>query len=78
MRTAPPGQLPTSNLLLMVVDRSQKPRSRGGGGACGNMLGARIKIGALDGGPQCHMSNLRIGYVDCHYFSNLDVNFEMV
>ena len=54
MRTAPPGQLPTSNLLLMVVGRSQKPRSRGGGGVVergggphGNILGARIKIGVV-------------------------------
>ena len=30
------------------------------------------------GGPQCRMSNLRNGYVNCHYFSNFHIDFKMV
>ena len=30
------------------------------------------------GGPQCRMSNLRNGYVNCHYFSNFHVDFKML
>ena len=34
--------------------------------------------GPLTGGPQCRMSNLRNGYVPCHYFLNFHVDFKMV
>ena len=35
-------------------------------------------VGPLSGGPHCHMSNLRNGYVNCHYFSYFHVAFKMV
>ena len=35
-------------------------------------------MGHLTGGPQCRLSNLRNGYVNCHYFSNFHVDFKMV
>ena len=34
--------------------------------------------GPLTGGSQCCMSNLRNGYVNCHYFSNFHVDFKKV
>ena len=37
-------------------------------------------IGALDGGggPQCGLSNLRNGHVNCHYFFNFHVDFKQL
>ena len=39
-------------------------------------VGVGVEVGALDGGPQCRMSNLRNGHVNCHYFSNVHVDFK--
>ena len=32
--------------------------------------------GPLTGGPQCRMSNLRNGHVNCHYFSHFHVDLK--
>ena len=41
------------------------------------MGGCRVSR-ALDGGPQCRMSNLRNYYINCHFSSNFHVYFKMV
>ena len=33
--------------------------------------------GALDGGPQCHMSILINAHVTCHYLFNCDIDFKI-
>ena len=38
---------------------------------------SRFSPGALDGGSQCRMSNLRNGNVSCRYFCNFHVDFEI-
>ena len=45
----------------------------GGGGRRGLVYVCHVLIGALDGG-----SNLRNGQVNCHYFSNFQVDFKKV
>ena len=40
--------------------------------------GGSAREGPLAGGPQCRMSNLRNGYVNCHNFSNVHVDFKML
>ena len=35
------------------------------------------KLGALDGGPQCHMSILRNNNVPCRYLCNYPVDFKI-
>ena len=35
-------------------------------------------LGPLTGGPKCHMTNLRNGNVNCHYFFNFHVDFQKV
>ena len=41
-------------------------------------LNTSCYTGALHGGPQCHMSNFKNGYLPCHFFSNFHVDSKMV
>ena len=41
------------------------------------VLRSADKSGALDGGPQCCMSNLRNGNVPCHLLCKIHVDFKM-
>ena len=50
----------------------------GGGGGGLDLPMPYAQVGPLTGGPQCRMSNLRNGYVPCHYFKNVHVDFKMV
>ena len=47
------------------------------GGNWGNYRYPFAHLGALDGGPQCHMSILRNGNVPCRYFCNFHVDFKI-
>ena len=38
-------------------------------------VGLTVYCGALNGGPQCRMSNLRNGYVNFHYLCKFHVDF---
>ena len=42
------------------------------------MIHEKGNVGALDGGPQCHLSILRNDNVPCHYFLNVPVDFKIV
>ena len=61
-------EIPGGNHLLVVIDYP--------------ILVTRCRVGgykgALDGGPQCCMSNLRNGNVPCLYLCNIHVDFKIV
>ena len=67
-----------SHWQFIIIVHNSWGSTRGNLGRSSEFLISGTPLRLLTGGPQCAMSNLGNGYVNCHYFANSHVDFKMV